>query len=170
MLDLEQDLHCLGADASPHEPRGDLAELLDLVGTAVVHLGDVARRPRQKDHHGLIAHDPPDRLLQVVYVVGRDSSRPGRGMTGEVDDAAHELALRIPDTQHADLRIGRSRGLDDGRVPLPGVRHGEAVLHPEPAIERDLVLEAVSQPAAGRGPPGIAVHTASTIPCSTLAR
>ena len=112
LLDLQQNLHRRGADASPHESRGDLAELLDLLGIAVVHLGDVARRPRQKNHHGLIAHDPPDRLLQVINVVGGDSSRSGRGMAGEVDDAAQELDpqdSRLPARRPADRSVPRVR-------------------------------------------------------------
>ena len=170
LLDLKQDLHRLGANASPHEPGGDLAELLDLVGAAVVHLGHIARRARQKHHHGSIAHGSAYRLLKVMDVVGRDSSRPCGGMAGKVDDAAQQLPLEIPDAQHANLRIGGAGWLDDGWISLSGVRHGEAVLHPEPAIERDLVLDPESQAAPGRDLAHSAAQTASTIACSALTR
>ena len=56
-------------------------------------------------------------------------------MAGEVDDAAEQLLLVVPDADDADLRIDGAGRLDDVGVALAGMRDRAAVAHLEAAIE-----------------------------------
>ena len=113
-----------------------------LVGAPVVDLGDVARGPGEEDDDAVLAVVALDHLLQVVDVVGRDAAGAGRGVAGEVDDAAEELVriLGVPGADDADLRVDGPGRLDDVRVALARVRDGPAVAHLEAAVEGDRLL------------------------------
>ena len=70
-------------------------------------------------------------------------------MTGEIHDAAEQAAFQVPDPHHADLRIGWPGRAHNLRIAGARMREREAVLHAEPAVERDLVLMAVADGELG---------------------
>ena len=151
---LEQDLEGLGADPAADE-LGPAVAARVLVGAAVVDLGDVARGPGEEDDDRVLAVVALDGLLQVVDVVGRDAAGAGRGVAGEVDDAAEQLVrvLGVPGADDADLRVDGPGRLDDVGVALARVGDRPAVAHPEAAVEGDLVLDPLADagPAPRRG-------------------
>ena len=76
-------------------------------------------------------------------------------MAGKVHDAAEQLSLLVPRADHADFRIGGAGRLDDVGVALPRVRHRQAVLHPKPPIEGDLVFDSLADADERRLPRSI---------------
>ena len=146
-LDGQQHLERLGADASADELRPFLGPIV-LIRTTIIHLGDIAQGAVEEHHHHVLAVVRLNDLFQVVNVVGGDSSGTGRGMAGKVDDAADQFAVLVPDADDAYLGIDRSRGLDDVRIELSGVGHGQPAAHLKPTIERHLVLDALAHAGA----------------------
>src|SRR5205823_14465786 len=118
------------------------------VRALVVHLRHVAGRPIKEDDDRVLAVVPLKDLFQVVNIVGGDAAGAGRGVAGEVDDAAEQFFLRVPDAEDAHLGVDGPGRLEDVRVALAGVRDGPAVAHPEAAVEG----HGAFQPAADAGP------------------
>ena len=153
--DQQQRLIGLGADTSPNDLAPFLgAGILEL--GEVIHLGHVSARALQKDdRQRRIARGPPQRLLHRPNPVRGNAAGTGRRMTGEIHHAAEQAAFQVPDAHHADLRIDRPGRAHDLRVAGAWMREREAVLHAEPAVERDLVLMAKTDGELGVGAGGV---------------
>ena len=136
----------------PDSPADDLGPPLPVgkdVRAEVVDLGHVPGVALEEDHNRILSHGSANRPLQIVDVVGRDPAGAGRGVAGEVDHAAEQLARAVPRAQHAHGRIGRAGVLEHLGIVLAGMRVGHAVLHAQPAIERHPVFLAGTGAAAG---------------------
>ena len=120
--------------------------------------------PEKEHHDGLLAVSALDRLLQVVDVIGRDPAGVGRGVAGEVDDAAEQFAACRPRRRSRRPPDRPARRLDDVGIALAGMRDGQAVLHPEAAIERHRGPRCpLPTPQRGAARRWSAWHTAATI-------
>src|SRR5262249_13108708 len=136
----EQCLRRLGADAATHE-SGRLLRRRAGIRTQIIHLGNVTTGALQKDYGSFAAHRSLNCSLQIMDPVCGDPARIGGGMTGVVDDAAHQPALPAPDADNTHLRIDRTGVSDDAGITLARMRIAEAILHPYTPVEPYLVLD-----------------------------
>jgi len=73
-------------------------------------------------------------------------------MTDEVDQAAFQIPLFIPDSDHADFGIDGTCRFDDVRIAGAWMSICDSVSHQEPAIKGDLFLNAHTSATLGSTP------------------
>ena len=84
---------------------------------------------------------PAQGFAQVIDIIGRESASAHDGqVAGEVDEEPKERTAGSAGGEHADVRVDRSAGLDDVRIPLARMSGLASVAHQEAAVEADARL------------------------------